>query len=283
LGVLASLLLPAVQAAREAARRSACIGRLSQLALAVRNHESTMQQFPSGRVGCDTTPNNAVCPPGLPPEGYNAASGFVTLLPQIEMQALYDQLGVQRGGLWNRNVDDLDWADIPAKYYGVQQIVPSFVCPTSTAKPISDVYPVPAATGSYALVQGTKGPHSPRPEAKYDNDGMFVYVTPRRSSEATDGLSRTLLVGEVIMADAWESSNTWTYARLNADSLRTTEYPLNTLPGTVYTYEGQSGAFGSEHAGGGVFVYGDGHVEFMSDEIELPTYRSLSTMAGDEL
>jgi prepilin-type N-terminal cleavage/methylation domain-containing protein/prepilin-type processing-associated H-X9-DG protein len=288
-GVLVALMLPAIQAAREAARRDGCINNQKQVADAALNYESARRHFPPGRLGCDDTGDApatpiAACPPGLPPEKKAAVSAFVELLPQLEQQALYDQLGVARGGLWNRNIDDLGWTSDPGKVEAVRQTVAIFVCPSSQAQSISDVYPVKAATGSYAFSQGTKGPRFiPRAGAKYENDGLFIYVVPRAAREATDGLSHTLMLGEVVMADAWESSNTWTYARQNADCLRTTDYPLNTPPGSGSGYERQDGAFGSEHPDGAVFAFADGHVDFVHNDIEPAAYRALSTIAGEEL
>jgi prepilin-type processing-associated H-X9-DG protein len=225
-----------------------------------------------------------VCPAGLPAEKKTAASTFVTILPYMEQQALHDQLAVARGGLWNRNVNDLGWFySSPQKAEAIKQRLPIFVCPSDTSKPISDIYdPVLAATGSYVFVQGTMGPSSPRPTAKYDNDGAFIYVTQRRTSELSDGLSRTLMNGEVVMSDTRESSNTWTYTRQNADGLRTTEHPLNTRPGLYGGYEAQNGAFGSEHPGGAMFAYADGHVEMLNSDMGIDLYRALATIAGDD-
>jgi prepilin-type N-terminal cleavage/methylation domain-containing protein len=283
LGSLVAIVLPAVQSAREAARRQICSDHLKQLALAVAEYESSVQQFPAGRVGCDDTADVAVCPPGLPPERKTAASGFVTLLPYLEQQPLYAQLNVAQGGLWNRNIDDLGWFANPQKAAGVMQRPPLFVCPSDDSEAISDVYaPVLAATGSYVFIQGTKGPGSPRPIAKYANDGMFLYVIQRRGNEVTDGLSHTLLLGEAVMAHTWESSNTWTYARLNADCLRTTEYAINTQPGHGSSYERQNGAMGSDHPAGALFAFADGHIELLEDQIDFGLYRAMSTIAGEE-
>jgi len=294
LGLLVGLLLPAIQAAREAARRGGCVNHQGQVARAALNYETSRRQFPAGRVGCDDAgdaPGADVpgCPPGLRPEQKTAASGFVTLLPYLEQAALCDQLGVDRGGLWNRNVTDLAWADDAGKREGVKQRVEVYVCPSDTSAPLSDVYEIVGATGSYAFVQGSVGPGSAaqpvdKVEAKYFNDGLFVYVARRKAQEVTDGLSRTMMLGEVVMADTYASINLWTYARVNADCLRTTANPLNTPPERGEFRDGrQNGAFASEHPGGAVFVFADGHVEFLRESIELATYRALSTIAGDEL
>lgn len=285
-GLLIALLLPAVQAAREAARRTGCTSRLRQVALALVNYEGQHKTFPPGRVGCDDTGDSQAipaCPPGLPTEKRTAASGLVSILPQIEEQALYDQLSVEVGGLWNRNVDDLDWYADKAKCMGIKERLDVYVCPSDTSKELSDVYdPVIAATGSYAFVMGALGAGEPVAQVKYENNGPFIYVTPRPTRQVTDGLSNTMAVGEVVLADVWESSNTWTYALAQADCLRTTANPLNTQPGAGATYYRQNGAFGSNHPGGAQFAYLDGHVAWTSDDIDLTAYRAASTIREED-
>ena len=249
IGVLVALLMPAVQAARESARRVVCVNNMRQTGLGIIGYESAKDHFPPGRTGCDETGEEmtlSLCPPGLPPFKKAAASGFVEILPFLELRQLYKDLDVENGGLWNRNVDDLDWYKDSAKCQGIKRRIEVLTCPSDTAKEISDVYsPVLAATSSFALVQGTLGPDSPLHIAKYENDGMFMYVESCKSTRITDGLSKTSMVGEVVLADVWESSNTWSYALVHADCLRSTRNPLNTQPGSDIVLERQNGAFGS--------------------------------------
>lgn len=279
--VLVALLIPAVQSARESARRTGCISRLKQIGIAMRNYEVSKQAFPPGRTGCDDTGdqlNIAVCPPGLPSTQKAAVSGFVLLLPHLEEQQLYDLLDIENGGLWNRNTNDITWyTDYMSKCMGVKQHIDMFTCPSDTSDPISEVYhPIVAATSSYALVQGTQGPAAPLHVAKYFNDGMFLYVEPVSSRQITRGLSQTLMVGEVVLSDTWESSNTWSYALVHSDCLRTTANPLNTIPGAGETLERQNGAFGSQHPGGAVFCFADGHADFLPNSIDLTVYQEMS-------
>jgi prepilin-type N-terminal cleavage/methylation domain-containing protein/prepilin-type processing-associated H-X9-DG protein len=287
IALLVALLLPAIQAAREASRRMACANNLKQLALAVGLHESASRALPAGRVGCDDTGDKVPlreCPAGLAPDKKNAASAFVTILPELEEQPLCDALAVANGGLWNRNVNDLAWYNVEGKRRGVAERPAVFVCPSDIAAPLSEVYlPVVAATGSYALAQGSLPPGTPSEVVKFRNNGPFIYVTRRKMQQLTDGAPKTMLVGEVALADVWESSNTWTYALSTADCLRSTANPLNTSPGAgvIFTaYNRQNGAFGSHHPGGGQFAFADGHVEFVADSIESATYQALSTIAG---
>ncbi|MEM8681282.1 MAG: DUF1559 domain-containing protein [Planctomycetota bacterium] len=282
IGVLIGLLLPAVQAARESSRRITCISRLRQTGLAVQNYESTHRAFPPGRIGCDDTGDQmhiAVCPAGLKAEDKTAASGFVELLPYLEERALYDSLDIGNGGLWNRNVDDLQWYANQAKCQGIKQRLEIFRCPSDPAATISEVYfPVRAATSSFAFVQGTLGPDAPLHAAKYENDGMFLYKQQTRRRQIKDGTSKTLMLGEVILADTWESSNTWSYALINADCLRTTRNPINTQPGSGWVYERQNGAFGSLHSGGANFCFADGHTGFISETIAPEVYNAQASI-----
>ena len=148
---------------------------------------------------------------------------------------------------------------------------------------ISNVYqPVTAATSSYAFSNGSLGPSSKFYITKYKNNGAFVYKTPRTLAEVDDGLSSSFFVGEVIRPDIWESSNVWSYTIANADCLRSTDNPLNTLPGAGDVLERRNGAFASSHPGGSLFLYGDGHVGFISDSVEQQLYQELSTINGGE-
>ena len=288
IGLLVALLAPAVASAREAARRAACSSRLRQIGLALHEHESTNGEFPPGRLGCDDSGDElelAPCPAGLPPDQKTAASGFVALLPQLDQQALFDLLDVERGGLWNRNVDDLGWYGDRGKCRGIKQRLEILRCPSDGSNALSDVYhPVAAATCSFAFSQGTLGPGRPDHEVKFFNDGLFLYVTPRRSADVRDGLTHTFALGEVVAAHTWESSNTWSYALAHADCLRTTHFALNTPPGAgdEAGYNRQNGAFASQHPNGGNFLFADGRVGFIPGQIDLASYRALSTIDAGE-
>lgn len=119
-------------------------------------------------------------------------------------------------------------------------------------------------------------------------DGMFMYIRSFKSRDASDGLSTTMFSGEVQGADNrtpnYPPTNMWSFADRYTNSLRVTENPLNTPPtlGT-YVWRQANGAFGSMHAGGAHFVFGDGHVAFLSENISMTTYSALSTRADGDL
>ena len=288
IGILIGMLLPAVQSVREAARRTSCQNNLRQIGLALANFESGIGHFPPGRIGCDDIGQQmsvGVCADSLTPEEKNGASGFVSILPYLEQGNLYDSLDVNDGGLWNRDVDDLGWWMYnPTKREGIQVELEVFNCPSASHSRKSETYfPVTAATSDYAFCSGSLGPDNLVHVTKYKNDGAFVYKVPKENADVRDGLSNTFFVGEVLRPDIWESSNVWSYAIANADCLRTTTNPLNTIPGDGIVVERRNGAFGSSHPGGAIFVYGDCHIDFVSETIDLGTYRALSTINNGEV
>jgi len=286
-GILVSLLLPAVQSVRESARRALCQNNLRQIGLAIHNYSTSFESLPPGRIGCDDIGEAGgvpECPQGATTEQKNGASGFVALLPYLDQQNVFDQLAVSDGGLWNRDVDDLDWyRNNPSKREAARSELSVYWCPSQTGERLSTVYdPIRAATGSYALSTGTLGPSSTDLEIRYQNNGAFIYTTTRRIEGISDGTSNTFAVGEVIQPDIWESSNIWTYSLAIADSMRSTENPLNTQPGQGNVRMRRNAAFASNHPGLGLFVFLDGHVAPINDDIDMSVYRGLSTIDGGE-
>lgn len=283
-GILIGLLIPAVASVREAARRVDCQNKLRQIGVALLNYESAQSELPPGRVGCDDIGQQMSvipdCQRNLSSEEKNGASGFVLILPQLEMQGLSDQIALNSGGLWNRDVDDLEWwHNNPGKRDAIEQFIPEFWCPSQSSQKLSEVYaPIVAATSSYAFSNGSLGPDHPVHATKYKNNGAFVYRQAVSLIDFRDGLANSFLVGEVLRPDTYESSNVWSYAIANADCLRTTTNPLNTRPGAGVVVELRNGAFGSNHPQGGNFVYGDGHVDLLTDAIDLSVYRLISSI-----
>lgn len=290
IGILVAMLLPAVQSVREAARRVQCANRQRQSALAIALYESSMSRLPAGRMGCSSEIGASVPWPADPCQGLRipnrlcGSSGFVALLPFLEQESLFRTLDVREGGLWLDDLGDLSWVETAdnAKLQGLQARPAVFVCPSSASAEISEAYAAvaDAATGNYAFCNGTRGPDSDNILVKYDNDGAFVYARHRRIASISGGLSNTIFLGEVNNAETWESSNTWTYGRIHADCLRTSRNPLNTAAGEGIVRMRRNGAFGSAHPGGANFAYGDGHVAFVADDIDLDVYRRSSSITG---
>jgi prepilin-type N-terminal cleavage/methylation domain-containing protein/prepilin-type processing-associated H-X9-DG protein len=302
IGILVALLLPAIQAAREAARRAQCTNNLKQIGLAIINYETARKKYPPGRLNCDSGSPYYDCRYDLLDQNARSSvSGFVLLLPQLEEQALYDQAGIdQKDGIWQWNTT---WKSNPARVAVVESRPSVYVCPSNNSLPIAeprpDTTPFPGiafATGTYAFVHGTRGPSwmgSNGPlYVKTRNTGVFHYFRTVSAKQITDGLSDTMFVGEVLQSHRPGNRSIWSNGARLLDSMRTTENPLNTPPnsfdatsfpaGAGTPPEVENGAFGSEHAGGGNFVYGDGRVEFVLESIADELYQSGATIACED-
>ncbi|MBN2579303.1 MAG: DUF1559 domain-containing protein [Pirellulales bacterium] len=279
IGILIALLMPAVQAAREAARRSQCTNNLKQIGLGMLSYEGAMKTFPPGRLGCDgitATPCEFD-----PPEKRVGTSAFVLILPHIELGPLYKSMDLQTG------LYSYAYPMNAKNAIAVKQRPSVFVCPSDTANPLltlsselfqSGFY---EATGSYAMSGGTYGPdYGVGTGIKVRNTGMFLYKIKITLKEVKDGTSSTLLVGEVYDGHMAESRSTWTNGGRH-HSFRYTTNPLNTPPGKGITTSPYgiplNGAFMSKHRGGANFAFVDGHVEFLDENIDLNVYKALST------
>jgi prepilin-type N-terminal cleavage/methylation domain-containing protein/prepilin-type processing-associated H-X9-DG protein len=286
IGILVALLLPAVQSAREAARRTQCTNNLKQISLALLVYEQAQGLFPPGRMGCDCWDAD-VCK-GNKDSQRPGTSALAMILPQIEQQALYDQLGWQKGAVYPADCNDSTengWNTGLAEYLKTR--ISSYRCPSDNSPPLSESGT--AAVGSYALNHGSRGPSFgiDQVKVKHYNTGVFLYRGEISLAHLRDGASNTMLAGEVVEGDKADSSNRWLIGSRHTDTLRTTDNPLNTPPTkgvTVDLYNNKvNGAFGSRHSGGAHFSFGDGRVTFVSDNINLTLYRALSTRDQGEI
>jgi prepilin-type N-terminal cleavage/methylation domain-containing protein/prepilin-type processing-associated H-X9-DG protein len=302
IGILVALLLPAIQAAREAARRMSCSNNLKQIGTAELNYEGVHKYFPPARPGPDATTSREVTSVGQPPgprasggKGYERSgeSGFVMLLPFIESQALYDQFDVDRGdGIWLSSVSGVSWRTA-AKEVAIGTRPDFVVCPSGQTLPKTEIasyqsWSVIPATGCYAFSAGHRGINKFGVDAclvKHHNTGIHLYWRFVKLKQIVDGTSKTFSVGETIEGHTQDSSNIWTYTLRFGDSYRVTEVALNTPLNIESAVAGDNpgsfnGAFASYHPGGAYFLYADGHVDFVTDDIDLDSYQNLSTING---
>ena len=310
IGVLVALLLPAVQAAREAARRNSCLNNEKQIGLALLNYETAHKKFPAGRHGCDGTREN-LCGSQLPKDR-SAKSAFVKILPYLEQQALHDILTSDDPAylippwevIWpsklgrDLTIPFTDWAT-PALQKALNARPEGFVCPSADSQPESilelfDDAALRPASGDYALNMGHRGPTYFRQMkcVKMNNSGIFFYHFEIALREIEDGTSNTFFGGEVIEGHGTDSTNIWTRAERHMDGMRTADNPINWPLGEEPQEERRvgkfqkiyaNGAFSSQHPGGANFVYADGHVVFITDDIDLSTYQALATRAQEDL
>ena len=266
IATLIGLLLPAVQTAREAARRSACSNNLKQISLGMTLHEDSRKEYPAGREGSDMG-----CPK-QPMMGVNT-SAFVHVLPYIEQAPLYTQYLQSAAAT-------ADKGTIPQAFATTvfSETPATFGCP-STKKPLV----ISGTTlGSYAMCQGHQGPtYGIACVTKDLNTGMALYIVKVKRKQITDGTSKTLLIGEV--QDCTSPENIWWFGLRHQMAMRSTDNPINTLAGQGVTYPamgGANGAFGSPHPGGGMFSLVDCSVRFVDESIDLTLYRLLGQRAS---
>ena len=301
IAILIALLLPAVQQAREAARRTQCKNNMKQLGLAAMNYESTYGNLPGGSYSATGVANN--CPnfygktaTGGYPENYSC---FVRMLPFFDQAPLYNSI--------NMSLCSGDPANLFLS--GVQ--VPGLLCPTDTNTTPSQLA-APNALGSPAgwnfnlssaslalLASGSTGTQAfssyagnagtftfgfsnlmdPRVLAQYS--GTIFNDSAVTIAQITDGTSNTFLIGEHSKALMLKldtsygvSDNSWQSGRYY-DTLFSTMYQLNLGFGNAYqgienvtddSYYIATDA-GSLHVGGAHFAMCDGSVRFISNSI----------------
>jgi prepilin-type N-terminal cleavage/methylation domain-containing protein/prepilin-type processing-associated H-X9-DG protein len=311
IGILVALLLPAVQMAREAARRIQCANNLKQQGLAMQNYHSVFQTFPSA--------GHYVDQPGPPEFTYIASTNFM-ILPYIEQLNLMNQ--------FNHHLPW--WAQKPEVG---QARLGLFFCPSDTAPRVVEdefikSFGIPAggqfATCSYAHSMGfddamffTAPGFGPAYSKR--GSGVFALNTYRPMSLIVDGTSNTFLVGEAASGKeichgigctepvkgftsrhawligghgipAWAQNGAgWIYSGAHGTTVeRLNKWPVtDSIHDTGDTYNSLASWEGGPHWGtnfrsfhpqGANFVFADGSVHFITNSVNMQTYRALSSI-----
>lgn len=277
IAILVSLLLPAVQQAREAARRTQCKNNLKQLGLAIHNYHDVNRAFPPAAVTATSFQN-----------GF-AWGAFI--LPYIEQAPLYDTLEVNSG------------ENLVANWFGQNPgaltVIPGYQCPSDTGQQITDM-----GFSNYIAVESASKAR-PRPNdvirdflaatnaIKPPHVGLFTPDVSRRIRDITDGTSNTLAIGERASTQFVRSLNRsvdcnagqWIGVRgkafhtLNAVNLQSQRAVMG-IAGTGINSTLVAGGnapektecalnFNSLHTGGAQFVLADGSVRFISENIDF--------------
>ena len=256
IGVLVALLLPAVQAAREAARRCYCLNNISQIALAVHNHEFSLEHLPAGTINPDG--------PIRSEEQGQHVGWMIQIAPYIELNNLYNHFD-QAAGTYA--VSNSDLRKVPVKI---------FMCPSYPGSEMNQAES--AAVGTYAACHNDD--ESP---IDADNNGLLFLNSNLRFTDIPDGSSQTMLIGEMIPLETGLRQN-GRFVRNNL-SLGWMSGTRSTLRNTSninhsrhWRREGRAesgpsgpldvGGFGGYHPGGAQFSFADGSSRFVSEDVD---------------
>jgi len=254
IAVLVALLLPAVQQAREAARRTQCRNHLKQYGLALHNYYGVHQIFPIGNVA-------------------NRYWTFQSmLLPFLDQEAVYERCTFRYP--WTCFI--LNVAPGPSKNIAGTSL-PIFGCPSdsNSGKVYSDRFIGPIASGSYLGLMGT---------SNTNRTGLLYSNSRTRIQEVIDGTSNTFAMGERgIPDDLYWGFFLCGFGDVtglgDGDNVLTTKFGFAPgLPDGKHNLH-----FWSYHPGGGHFQMADGSVRFVSYSINFTTFQALSTKGGREV
>jgi prepilin-type N-terminal cleavage/methylation domain-containing protein len=303
---LIGLLLPAVQAAREAARRASCSNNLRQLGIALHNHHAALNVLPPGSVAKEN--------PSVPttPWTFYRWSALAMLSPYLENTAAYNLLDL------NLPLYNSSFGITPENREGVRVFVPTFICPSDSGRRLNQNF----GPTNYQFNAGT-GLSGGTP---MDTDGIFYVNSKLRFADILDGTSNTIAVSESLLGEpgianmdvqtgyrftfsapltdaGCEASIVWNYTEPRGFSWANGEYrnglynhyllPNSAIPDcigvflgggfrTIYTPYGWKAAR-SRHAGGVNAMRADGSIAFLSDSIDAAVWSSISTRAGGEI
>ncbi len=283
IAVLIALLLPAVQQAREAARRSQCKNNLMQVGLALQNYEMAHERMPPGCV-------NAIGPIKSEAAGYHMG-WIVQILPYLDQKNVYSKIDFSVGVYDPKNA---------AATAAPLQVL---VCPSD-----------PNGSGGVGQTNYAGVHHDSEAPINTDNNGVLFLNSGIRFEQIEDGTSNTIFAGEKIRlgdANGWASGTRTSLrnggAKINSERLANLQNvpvvqpavpaggpapiavpPANPTPAQpvnngVNPALLRVGGYSSSHVGGGHFAMGDGAIRFISENIATKVFKDLMNRADGNL
>ena len=298
IAILIALLLPAVQQAREAARRTQCKNNLKQIGLALHNYHDVHLVFPPGATSCKPCSAYQV-------DGRTGHSLYADILPYLDQAPLYNRLNwVIPGYAYYTPSQDINHEN------GVRTKIPAYICPSSTTRTLF-VYGSsgPSAmftqeTTHYVGISGSARTEALGGRSYCSSGGAFFKNSKRGLRDCLDGASNCMVVGDYsgrakgangVKQDESSAMNTinpvpwYGFYETDVASAQTFHaYKTVAYAPNLYWWSGASvistalnqQSLKSEHTGGIQVLMGDGAVRFLSENIHLNTYFNLADI-GD--
>ena len=263
IGMLVALLLPAVQAAREAARRTQCTNNLKQIGLALQNHHDARKRLPAGWISFQ--PNSQI----PDPEGEPGWGWAAKILPYLE-----------EGNVALRVQEKLPILD-PVHDAIRVNVIPGYLCPSESAETTWKLYAEGGSPELCTLARANYVGNYGTGEIEDDpsrGNGIFFHNSAVSFKHVTDGLSKTLMAGE---RSSLHCGSTWLgMVTGGEEAMARVVGAGDHVPNQP---DGHLDDFSSHHAGITLFVRCDGSVDAVTDEIEESVFQALCTRAGNEI
>ncbi len=271
IAILIALLLPAVQNAREAARRTQCKNNLKQIGLAMHNYHDVHQMFPrSGNYGWRN--------PTQGPFDSDQWGWLAMILPHIEQQTIYKRLNVGA-------VPFIDAVEDPALLRLMQSSIPGFTCPSDAeSQQLNASRPIQISSDEFLIGHSNYiGNYGNRAIAGGE-DGVMSPSDNVRLREIIDGTTNTFMAGErptgdvsgdgkIAGAALWAGTRFRNFSSAGPAAggsglMGTTASDINTGFRSQFNTSNPNHGFGSHHVGGAQFIMCDGSVRFISEDVE---------------
>jgi prepilin-type processing-associated H-X9-DG protein len=269
IGILIALLLPAIQAAREAARRCSCLNNMTQLGLAIHSYEFHNETLPPGVT-------NPMGPIRNEAQGVHT-SWIVQILPYIEENVLYRRYDHSAGAYGHANAE--------LRAAGIAPLA----CPSEREEMLTSDEGAGEPTIAHSSYAGCH--HDVEAPIDADNHGLLFLNSKIRFNEIDDGSSKTILLGEKFVDPAgglgWVSGTRETLRNTSMiEQWRPRFQAAPVSPEDGPKKEPESlfvGGFGSYHPGGVNIGFADGSARFVSETLDKDVLRRLGNRADGEI